>query len=117
MNLELLQEALEHSWGPDTAQSPIPGRGPASGQCSASALVVQYYLGGEIWACLVNGKIKHYINVLGTEEVDTTKAQFRAGEELGFTYQPTYSELVFKDTLEKFVILLKRVEEYLESKN
>lgn len=117
MNLDLLQEALEHSWGPDTAQSPILGRGPASGQCSASCLVVQYYMGGTIWAGLVNGTTKHYINVVGANEIDTTKAQFKGDELMGFTYQPVLSELIFKDTLEKFVILLRRVEEYIESKN
>jgi hypothetical protein len=116
MNLELLQEALENSWGPDTAQSSQPDRGCSSGQCSASALVVQYYFGGQIWAGYTDGRIKHYVNVIGTETIDTTKDQL-AGEELVFAYQPTLSELIFKDTLERFVILLGRVEAYLEGKN
>jgi hypothetical protein len=110
MDFVTLQERLENSWGPDTAQNPVEGRGPASGQCAVSSMIIRDWFGGEIWTCQV-GDIKHYYNVLPWGRYDSTKAQFSVVEYANSTgHRPAIpSEYLFKDTIEKYLILSERV--------
>ena len=81
--IEQLTGALHQAWGPDTcfdAAEWNPGN-PARGQCVASSLVVQEYLGGELLRYEVNlgtNKEMHYCNILpdGTL-LDTTGTQYK----------------------------------------
>jgi hypothetical protein len=78
----LLQEALEASWGADTAHMSEHFKwsadNPSCGQCCVTALVVQDYHGGVVLRMRVYpGGMTHYINRLpdGTR-VDFAAAQF-----------------------------------------
>ncbi len=82
-NIKELKTALHHSWTQETSSSPDEWSedNPARGQCVASALVMQDYLGGDLLRYEVTGSSiheTHYCNLLddGTI-VDTTGSQYR----------------------------------------
>lgn len=119
--LAVLEEALKASWNKDTAY----GNGerwtpdcPEVDQCAVTAMVVQDYLGGELLRCVCDDGDSHYWNMLETGvQVDLTYDQF---EFLGVT--PYKNDFVVrersyvdgnKDTVKRYKILKKRVQEYL----
>jgi hypothetical protein len=81
--LKELTTALHNSWTRETSSSPDEWSedNPARGQCVASALVMQDYLGGDLLRYEVTSKSiheMHYCNLLddGTV-VDTTSSQYK----------------------------------------
>ena len=81
--IDLPVTALHNSWIHETSSSPDEWSkyNPARGQCVASALVMQDYLGGDLLRYEVTGKSineTHYCNLLddGTI-VDTTGSQYK----------------------------------------
>lgn len=82
-SLKELTTALHNSWTQETSSSPDEWstNNPARGQCVASVLVMQDYLGGDLLRYEVTGKSiheMHYCNLLddGTV-VDTTNLQYK----------------------------------------
>jgi hypothetical protein len=79
---------------------------PAYGQCVPTALLVQYYFGGDIH------KYKdHYFNVINGEVIDLSKSQLTEPFDYsqGKKKQPILSQ---SQTQERFDILRKKVENY-----
>lgn len=82
ITLETLSDALSKSWCKDTAHLSFRERwsekNKALGQCAATALIINKYLGGEIIRGeIVGNDISHYWNILPFGEiVDLTKSQF-----------------------------------------
>jgi hypothetical protein len=81
--LKKLTTALHNCWTQETSSSPDEWSkdNPARGQCVASALVMQDYLGGDLLRYNVTSKSireMHYCNLLddGTV-VDTTGSQYK----------------------------------------
>ena len=116
MELEKLKKALLVSWGKDTSYYPdYDGSQLCYGQCFATVLVVNDYLGGKIckkkW-----GEDGHFWNLIDGKDVDLTRAQFK--EERDFSNPeildrkdleiPKYDEQI-----ERYKILKKKVEEFL----
>lgn len=113
-----IEEALRHSWGPDTCAdwerykwSPV---NPAFGQCAVTALVVQDFAGGTI---VKDPEFDHYWNRLndGTE-VDLSREQFNvtinpiAKEIREREYMLTHERSIKAKTPERYRILRERVE-------
>ncbi len=87
----VLVDALRRAWGPDTCAPEDRERwtpeNPATGQCITVVLVVHDALGGS----LVRAEVRHegrlvdyhwWNRLPGGEELDLTREQFRAGEQL-----------------------------------
>lgn len=120
-------EALEASWGPDTAfdESGWTAKNSARGQCVISSLVVQDYFGGELLKYSVEGenlRETHYFNQLpdGTV-IDTTKKQYT--HRVSLTRKPVSFEgfasirekrLSDDDTRLRYELLKSRVSSYLK---
>lgn len=88
ISLTKLQDAIEASWSSDTCfdASEWSPENPARGQCATTALVVQYFLGGELekMTTVFEGQLEsHYYNVLpdGTK-LDLAGKQYPADQEL-----------------------------------
>lgn len=78
------------------------------GQCVPTALLVQYYFGGDIYKHNIES---HYYNVINGKVIDLTKEQFTYDLDYtnGKIKQPILSE---SKTKERFQILKKKVENY-----
>ena len=121
-----LQEALELSWSRETSSVPVDWSEAAKsrGQCVPTALVAQYYLGGDLQklATTFNGyKESHYRNILHDGTIfDATRSQYPDGQELaiaevdlaGFDSirEKRLSEI---DVRHRYETLLRRVEKLL----
>ncbi len=116
MTLKQLQNALLKSYSEETAypdwQNKWNKRKPTIGQCAITALLVQFYFGGEIYKHNIED---HYFNFINGEVIDLTKEQF--------DYRLDYSnsqlkqpDLTKANTLERFELLKNRVENYLNNK-
>ena len=70
---------LTTAWGKDTCHPAYTDKwseaNPATGQCLATALVIQDKLGGDIYDCKV-GRSRHFYNVINGEIIDLTFSQF-----------------------------------------
>lgn len=80
MQIELIEFSIRSAWDKSTA-FPMPvcdflRDERAKGQCAVSAVLLQDYFGGDIKKGIVNGKVKHYWNVIDGEKVDITASQF-----------------------------------------
>ena len=88
-----ITEALRASWSPKTSTwgEDLPVDNPARGQCAVSSLVVQDFLGGDLFRVRANGEgidEKHYYNVLDDGTViDTTREQYQ-GKVVSLTPAP-----------------------------
>lgn len=82
-NIKQITAALQKSWSADTSVwgDELPADNPARGQCVVSSLVVQDYLGGDLYRVQAMGdgiNEKHYYNVLDDGTViDTTRSQYK----------------------------------------
>ena len=79
VDVVVLKKVLEKSWGKDTSYKAIWSEENKSlGQCAVTALLVQYYLQGEIYkGNIKDERYSHFWNVLPNGEViDLTKSQF-----------------------------------------
>jgi hypothetical protein len=90
LGLAELEEAMRAAWSAETADDPVSwsADNPAKDQCSVTALLVRELLGGEILIANVvkDGRRleRHAWNRLDSGiEIDLTRSQFRAGEQLG----------------------------------
>lgn len=124
--LKTITEALESSWGADTAydRNEWSLDNKARGQCVVSSLVVQDYLGGELVKCSVKGESiseTHYFNKLADGAIiDTTKGQYTDSVVMkpqpvsydGFT-SIRQKRLSDDDTRERYELLKSRVDAYL----
>lgn len=79
---------------------------PTYGQCVPTALLVQYYFGGDIYKHNIEF---HYYNVIDGEVIDLTKDQFKYDLDYsqGKKKQPILSQ---SETNERFEILKSKVE-------
>lgn len=114
-----LQEALAASWIEETAQAAphtrwSPER-PATGQCCVSTMVLQHYLGGRIVRGVTNKGGVHYWNELpGGSWYDSTRSQFDEDEHVvEHVVDPEAHLYRFRETFEKYELLLGRVQERL----
>lgn len=83
------------------------------GQCAVTALVVQYFFGGDIYK---HNKYSHYFNVLNGQVVDLTRSQF--------DFELDYSDSIIKQpdlnkaqTEERYKILLNKVQDCIANIN
>lgn len=117
MTIEELKIILDKVYDKDTAHPMWRVKwsksNPTYGQCVPTALLVQYYFGGEIYK---HNLEQHYFNLINGEVVDLTKEQFN--------YMLDYSNskskqpnLEISQTLERYELLKKRVEIYIKENN
>jgi len=121
ITLILLEDALHHSWGPDTCAGwetyGWDPKSPAFGQCAVTALVVQDFIGGKI---VKDPEHDHYWNVLndGTE-VDLSREQFNESVKLEAKLDRARDYMLESDrsiearTPERYDLLKERVIAYL----
>lgn len=113
MTIDELKKILLEVYSKETAhpdwQDKWSKENPTCGQCVPTALLVQYYFGGDI--CRHNIE-SHYFNVINNHVVDLTKEQF--------DYDLDYSNSVVKqpdqnkaNVKQRFELLKDRVEEYV----
>ena len=101
-----ITEALRASWSPETSTwgEDLPVDNPARGQCAVSSLVVQDFLGGDLFRVRANGDgidEKHYYNVLDDGIViDTTREQYQ-GKPVSLTPAPVDLEGKYVSIREK----------------
>ena len=129
-NLKELTTALHSSWGYATSSRPDEWStdNPARGQCVASSLVMQDYLGGDLLRYEVSSNSiheMHYCNLLvdGTI-VDTTGSQYK--EPVNMKIKPVdlkgfgsirEKRLADKETSKRYRLLKKLVGEQLSGLN
>lgn len=128
-SIEALVKALQNSWSADTCfdASEWSAANPALGQCVASSLVVQEYLGGELQRYRVTGASitdTHYCNVLADGTVlDTTASQYQ--QPMTFEVTPIElkgfasvreKRLSEDETRSRYELLLSRVEQQLNKR-
>ena len=112
MSIEELKCILDNVYSKDTAHRKWRAKWNKNnvtyGQCVPTALLVQYYFGGEIYKHNVES---HYFNVIDGKVVDLTKEQF--DYELDYSNsrqkQPNLSQ---SQTKERFELLKERVESF-----
>ena len=101
-----ITEALRASWCPETSTlgDDLPADNPARGQCAVSSLVVQDFLGGDLFRVRVSGDgidERHYYNVLDDSTViDTTREQYQ-GKAVSLTPAPVDLEGKYVSIREK----------------
>ena len=124
--LEQIERALRDSWGSDTCDAHdvdhwTPEH-PSTGQCAATAYVVNDYLGGQLLGAEVrnpDGSLQghHYWNLIDGVEVDLTLEQFVNGE---VVEQPDVMDRIHprpEPGAERYLILRARVAEHLARGN
>jgi hypothetical protein len=110
--------ALERAWSADTSVDPSwDPQNPARGQCAVTAVVVQDWLGGDLARAVV-GKVSHYWNRLGNEDVDLTQHQFSPAElagidRAGIEVRSRDYVLSFPATARRYRLLKARVDAIL----
>ncbi|MFH0892093.1 MAG: hypothetical protein V1867_04920 [Candidatus Falkowbacteria bacterium] len=122
MDLNILRDAIEASWGKDTCYPPLKDEWernhPSFGQCAVTALVIQDYRGGKIAYC---DHAHHYWNKIGREKIDLTIAQFGPETEICEdgtrcrTYMFESAGAKKADTMQRYLLLKARVENFLKN--
>ena len=131
VDIRQLARALQDSWCAKTSVQgdDMPTDNPARGQCVVSSLVVQDYLGGDLFRVKVDvddTDEKHYYNILddGTA-IDTTRMQYQ-GKLVTMTPAPVdmkngqYASVREKvlddgDTMRRYQLLSKLVASRMEN--
>jgi hypothetical protein len=114
MTIEELKEILLKVYDKSTVHSKWKSKwikeNPTYGQCVPTALLVQYYFGGDIYK---HDTELHYYNVIEGKIIDLTKDQFpyRLDYSKGKKKQPILSQ---SKTKERFAILKSKVERFIE---
>ena len=114
MTIEELKKVLNVVYDKETAhpdwQEKWSKENTTCGQCAPTALLVQYYFGGEIFKHNIES---HYFNVVDDEVIDLTKEQF--DYELDYTNStPKQPDLTKANTKQRFELLKFRVEQDLK---
>ncbi len=113
MTLEILKETLLKVYDSKTAhhkwKSKWTKENPTYGQCVPTALLVQYYFGGDIYK---HNTESHFYNVIKGKIIDLTKEQFpyELDYSKGKKKQPNLSQ---SKTKERFEMLKSKVESYI----
>lgn len=128
INIDDITEALEASWGSDTAFDPEDwsADNPARGQCVISSLVIQDYLGGDLARYSVEGndiQETHYINRLSNgTKIDATAKQYKEPVTMTLKPIPDNDQIAIRkkrlsdlSTARRYEILRNRVSSYLNS--
>ena len=116
MTLEELKSNLDKVYCKETAhpdwQEKWTKNNPTYGQCVPTALLVQYYFGGEIYKHNVEN---HYFNIIKGQVVDLTRDQFDHALDYSNSelQQP---DLTKAKTKERFEMLKNKVKQNLENK-
>ena len=113
MNLEKLTKVIRASWSKETCHIPLRNKWtkeqPEIGQCAATVLVIQDFLGGEI---IHDKKNKHYWNQLNNRDmIDFTRSQFPEDTEFHADEILTRENLFqpHAQTRERYIILKKEI--------
>lgn len=112
MTIEELKKVLIAAYDKNTAHYKWKEKwskdNPTVGQCVPTALLVQYYFGGDIYK---HNLESHYYNIINGKVIDLTKEQFTYDLDYtnGKIKQPTLSQ---SKTKERFEVLKKKVEDY-----
>jgi hypothetical protein len=116
-----LETALRNSWGPDICNTKDASLwtpdNPAFGQCAITALVLQDYLGGELWKDDDND---HYWNHDKFGDIDLTREQFPPDAVLKMTRIRPRNEVlegeraIAAKTKERYELLKARVRKNLD---
>jgi hypothetical protein len=124
-DLETLRKDLENIWSQETALPGTTSGIPSAGQCAASSVVIQKYMGGKLASTNIDG-ISHWFNRLCSDteyDVDLTGDQFgypKIQVAARDTLYPNAKERSLSDvnteTMKRVDILIKRLE-VLRSKN
>ena len=98
-NQEQVKQALFQSWSLSSS-SKWKVDNPALGQCGVTALVAQYFLGGDIvktWVVKPGiAELWHYYNLIDNKPVDFTISQF--DEPINYDNIPSNRDEAFEDT-------------------
>ena len=124
LELNILRQALENSWGEDTCYPPQAkqwkNKHPSFGQCAVTALVVQDYFGGKITYC---EHAHHYwIKNSAGEKIDLTAEQFGPETEICEDgtrcrqYMLESAAAKKADTFKRYLLLKSRVEYFLKNR-
>ena len=118
MKLELLKEYLYKIYSKDTCYPLCKDEwdidNPTLGHCAIVTLIVNDYLGGEIYKTKVNG-ISHYFNVIDNEIIDLTASQFNKQINYDNKIKKDRKEMLEdKDTLARYNLLKERLESILK---
>lgn len=121
MDSNSLEDAIRNSWGKDTCYPGSADKWTESnscyGQCAVTALIVQDYLGGEIFYC---SHAHHYWNrVLNGQHIDLTSKQFPEGTQICLDEIKTREYIldspnaIKATTRERYELLSSRVRQFL----
>ncbi len=121
-SLEEVESALRESWSLESTEEPENWKpsNPSRGQCGISSLIVNDYFGGKLvlWKAFADGVQigLHYSNELpdGTQ-VDSTREQFWANEELRDPESFDRPNEPPKNGADRYLALSKLVKEKLVS--
>lgn len=124
MDIETLQLALLNSWNKDTCYPPMENdwnsTNPAYGQCYVTALIVHDYFGGKILKTKFEDGTGHFWNLINNNEIDLTRSQFDKNEIIPKPTTHSRKEIEnnpkYKEYNRKYLILKKRVEEFLKKR-
>lgn len=107
---EILSRCYEAKTAYPGVQSQWNENNKTLGQCAVTALIVQYYFGGEIYK---HNKYPHYFNVINNQVVDLTSSQF----DFEFDYSdsiPKQPDLQKADTANRYQLLLNKVKKIIK---
>ncbi len=108
-NRASLFAAIRRAWSADTSIDPEwSATCPARGQCAVTALIIQDYLGGQLFRAEVEG-ISHYWNWVRGVEVDLTRDQFNHFAPTAVRIRSRRYVLSFPDTVQRYETLKERV--------
>lgn len=118
IDIRRLYKALEMSWGADTARGAWNSECPSMNQCCVTALIIQDYLGGKLLKCPTQNKDIHYWNrIWDGSEIDLTADQFSYLGDMPLKSKAVVINrnrpLAYKNVVERYEILKKRVEKNL----
>ena len=110
MNINKLKDTLEKSYTKDLCYYKVQKNwtedNKTYGMCAITALLVQHYLGGDIYKTHVNG-ISHHFNKINNKIIDLTKEQFNT--KINYDDSILFNEPLSEDTLIRYNTLKKRV--------
>ena len=112
-----LRKAIKRSWGIDTAYKDDISKwstdNPSAGQCAVTALIIYYYLGGQIYSGISQDGVVHYWNRIHGLKIDLTGSQFKETKIFtNITKWKAEDLLQTGNVRERYDILKSRVEIY-----
>ena len=121
MTLELLEDYLSKVYSKDTCYPLCKDdwsiNNPTLGHCAIVSLIVNDYLGGEIYKIKVDG-VGHYFNVINNEVIDLTSSQFNKEIDYSNKIKKDRKDILEdQDTLIRYNILKMRLQLVIEDKN